>query len=275
MRKTSRRLAAALSAAAAALMMASGLALAATIDCPNQTDGLTCVGTPKADTLTGEEVRDRMFGLGANDTVRGLGGDDDLAGMAGNDRTAVGADSDTYMYGEGTWGVDTLVDTQQPVDLTTGDLGNLLYFFPAANNATITVKLTPSTNPEVKKGTNTVNWTNTVVGSVLFDGGTGGDRVTGTAGTNWVGATNGGNTISTGGGNDQVETNSGTGEADIINCGGGTRDVAFFDPGVDQVTGCEFQNPGVTGARSATFGDGEDVTALLPSVEARVAQSQP
>src|SRR5918997_1440683 len=63
----------------AAMVLGSGVALAATI-----------VGTNNADTRSGTVNRDTMYGLGGNDTLKGLGGNDEIHGDAGNDENLNG-----------------------------------------------------------------------------------------------------------------------------------------------------------------------------------------
>jgi RTX calcium-binding nonapeptide repeat (4 copies) len=48
-------------------------------------DGITVVGTPQADRLTGTVCDDTLYGLGGNDTLRGRLGYDRLFGGRGND----------------------------------------------------------------------------------------------------------------------------------------------------------------------------------------------
>jgi hypothetical protein len=85
-----------------ALMLAAGVALAATIDCPNR-DGGRCVGTPGKDTMLGRAQADDMSGRTGNDTMSGRGGNDvmvgdigadDLNGGPGNDRLEGGTGED-------------------------------------------------------------------------------------------------------------------------------------------------------------------------------------
>ena len=56
-----------------ALLLASGVALAATINGTNGPDRL--VGTPKGDTIQGFRGDDIIRGKGSGDTLRGYGGD--------------------------------------------------------------------------------------------------------------------------------------------------------------------------------------------------------
>src|SRR3712207_2174451 len=106
-----RKTVAMLMAVALALLVSSGVALAAKISCPNRADG-SCVGTRKADTLTGTAANDAMRGGAGKDTMRGAAGNDGLSGMAGNDRSVGGPGDDTYGFNEASWGADTIVDAQ-------------------------------------------------------------------------------------------------------------------------------------------------------------------
>jgi Ca2+-binding RTX toxin-like protein len=86
---------------AAALLVASGVALAVSISCPNRPDSLgyhLCVGSSNSDTMTGTASRDRMYGYGGNDVILGENGNDSLVGMDGND-TILGGDGNDYMSG--------------------------------------------------------------------------------------------------------------------------------------------------------------------------------
>jgi Ca2+-binding RTX toxin-like protein len=83
-----------LASVAVAMLLASGVALAASVQC----DGGRCKGTPKRDLMIGTDVRDVMFGLGGNDRMRGMAGNDDLFGFDGGD-TLVGRDGDDELGG--------------------------------------------------------------------------------------------------------------------------------------------------------------------------------
>jgi Ca2+-binding RTX toxin-like protein len=72
-------------------------------------------------------------------------------------------------------------------------------------------------------------------GSDTIYGGRGPDRLQGDERTD---------TLNGGPGNDRIEAKDG--ESDIIDCGRGTEDIAFFDKrGVDEVSNCEVRNPPV------------------------------
>ena len=91
---------------AASLMVASGVAWAATISCPNR-DGNLCVGTDNRDTMTGRASADDMRARGGNDALNARGGNDKLDGGLGNDSLVESAGNDTYRFANG-WGVDSL-----------------------------------------------------------------------------------------------------------------------------------------------------------------------
>ena len=72
----------------AALVLGSGVALAATI-----------VGTNNADTRTGTVNRDVMYGLGGNDSLDGRGGNDEIQGGVGGDFPLNGGGGNDEVYG--------------------------------------------------------------------------------------------------------------------------------------------------------------------------------
>jgi hypothetical protein len=65
--------------AMAALVVASGVAWAASISCPNRAGSL-CMGTQKKDTLNGRNRADDMRGRGGADILKAGGGKDTLDG---------------------------------------------------------------------------------------------------------------------------------------------------------------------------------------------------
>jgi len=69
----------------AALVVASGVAWAATINCPNRVGNL-CVGTNKKDTMIGRNRIDDMHAKDGADTLRARGGKDTLSGGEGQGR---------------------------------------------------------------------------------------------------------------------------------------------------------------------------------------------
>jgi len=99
-RKTVKRTLVALAVMASALLLASGVALAATIDCPNRPDG-SCIGTDGSDNMRGTPRADEMRGHFGHDTLRGFRGDDDLFGGIGDDTLFAGKRADKLSGGPG------------------------------------------------------------------------------------------------------------------------------------------------------------------------------
>ena len=92
---------------ALALLVASGVALAKTINC----NGGLCFGTKNPDSIFGTNRHDTVFARAGGDFVSGRGGADDLNGEYGNDRIFGG------------WG-DDWVKGGRHDDMVKGDLGN-------------------------------------------------------------------------------------------------------------------------------------------------------
>ncbi len=109
---------------ASALVVASGVAWAATIECPNRSGNL-CVGTKKADTMTGTDSaddmtgrkgKDRMFALGGNDTISGGPSRDVVRGGLGNDKISGDTGSDRLFGDEGSDTIHTAGEFSDEVD---------------------------------------------------------------------------------------------------------------------------------------------------------------
>lgn len=103
-----------IAAMAAALVLAGGVALAASVRC----GGGECRGTPKADEMLGTAQRDVMRSFGGNDRLYAKAGDDDLYGQFGADRLYGADGSDSLSGGDypdalyGGEGDDELVDEE-------------------------------------------------------------------------------------------------------------------------------------------------------------------
>ena len=80
---------------AVAMLVASGVAMAADITCPNI--GNLCIGTNKADTMTGTNQDDVMKGRGGGDTMQARGSGDRLFGGGGNDEVSAGSGDDSLI----------------------------------------------------------------------------------------------------------------------------------------------------------------------------------
>jgi Ca2+-binding RTX toxin-like protein len=85
-------------AMAVALVMASGVAWAATVQCQSRFQGV-CLGTPDPDALRGTSERDFIRALAGADLVRGMGGTDGIMGGRGEDTVHGGAGSDPFLWG--------------------------------------------------------------------------------------------------------------------------------------------------------------------------------
>jgi Ca2+-binding RTX toxin-like protein len=224
-------------AALIALLVFSGMALAATVSCQVNVE---CFGTKNADTLEGTALRDYEYGRGGADTLRGLGEDDSLYGQGGSDMLFAGPGGDNLVGGAGNdamnggggidwyyfedgWGEDSITDdavSGTKIAFVNPDTGVL-----AANS--LIVDLKPGTGPEAKdeSGTNTLNWEGNVIDTIA--GGDGDDRFAGNASANVFFAGPGADTIHGGGGRDQVYVHDGS-TADTVHCGPG-EDTVYYD----------------------------------------------
>jgi hypothetical protein len=148
----------------AAMLLASGAALAVSKVCPaGSTQANPCSGTSGDDLLIGDQ-----FGP---DYIKGLAGNDRISGIRGDDTTDGGGGSDTYSYKNG-WGSDTLIDSGGSADhlnfsavAGTGSYGVYAYLYPESGTNEVYVpnsaeRITPS-------GSSTV--IEKVTGSSVFD----------------------------------------------------------------------------------------------------------
>jgi Ca2+-binding RTX toxin-like protein len=243
--------------AMAALMLASGMALAVTRQCK---DGVPCYGTREPDKLIGTEAQNFMYGKGDNDRLLGKGDSDYLYGTGGADRlfggpSAGGADylyggpggdllnggedRDVYTFEGNSWGKDRIddpdtSDTAQFVDLS----------------AALTVTLIPSsTAPEVTNAarTSTVNWSNPI--NEVNNQSTGDDTITGNLLNNRITSEKGFDDVRGDMGNDFIDVADGSG-ADVVDCGEnpGDNDAVNYDGRTetslgDTATNCEVLDP--------------------------------
>ena len=79
------------------LVLAGGVALAATVDCT--AGAAECVGTPGPDTINGAPDSDDMYGLAGADRMSGNDGEDYVQGDRGADRLFGGDDADSLWGG--------------------------------------------------------------------------------------------------------------------------------------------------------------------------------
>jgi Ca2+-binding RTX toxin-like protein len=91
-----RRIMLSVATTALVMLVACGVALAASINCPTDPGGY-CYGTPQGDALYGTSGTDRMYGYGTGDLMNGYGGSDFMyggneAGLGDKMRGGAGAD---------------------------------------------------------------------------------------------------------------------------------------------------------------------------------------
>jgi Ca2+-binding RTX toxin-like protein len=252
-----RALAVLVAAMAAALVMASGTALAVTKTCE---PGVACVGTNDPDTLNGTAANDDIFGRGAADTLRGRGATDELFGQGGPDRLFGGPEQDNllggpandalnggegidrYFFGNG-WGKDSITEGTPSANTVffTSPKGS-----PVPFTEDLTITLVSGEGPEVKNAgaTSTINWEGSIIDRVLA--GEGDDVITGNAAANEIRGGFGADNISSGAGNDEIHVDDGAGD-DVVDCGEQDFltdiDTVVFDPGDQIASTCEIQNP--------------------------------
>ena len=219
----------------AALVVASGVAWAATISCPNRAGSL-CVGTNKKDTMSGRNRADEMRAKDGADILKARGGKDTLAGGRGKDVLRGGQADDTYDFTINDWGNDTIIDTtNSDNDPLTGNFAQ--FGFPNPLGTGLTINLASNANaPEVKNGalTGTVNWSNDAIDG-MYVGSDSTDAtviirntINGNAAANQLTAKGGEDTINAGAGNDWISVLDNDGP-DRVDCGDGV-DQVFADP---------------------------------------------
>src|SRR5215217_3551322 len=237
-----------------ALLVGSGVALAAVITCPTGPDG-ECRGTKLADQITGTIGVDQIYALGGDDFVKGGSDADTMYGGDGNDQVGGGPGNDTFYGGAGNErlsggegedvihggpGDDIDLDGDQQFDKLYGEEGDDL---------------------EVDGDR----------GNDLLYGGSGDDGgaptsenlqhhgLRGEGGENWVYGEDGADTIDAqtavdlagapekifgGDGDDTITATDGI--QDEIDCGLGLDTVVSYDRGLDVVVNCENATPSAT-----------------------------
>ncbi len=184
-----------LAAMATAVLVASGVALAASIQCPNRQDG-TCIGTPNDDRITGTPDPDFIRARGGDDVVSARGG---VGGAFGGDFSIGGASEDKV---RGQRGPDQVIGGSISGDFATGDL-------KFADNSDDVVRGGDGDDPTVAGG---------------FGRG-GKDRLYGEEGNDTMVAAQRGFPFE-----GDVRVNK-----EVVDCGPGSKDTAYFDRGVDEV----------------------------------------
>ena len=210
-----RRLVLPLASLGLVVLLASGVALAATVDCV--VGEAFCVGTKKDDTLNGSEEREELYGLEGADQIFANGGDDDAFGGHDTDTIKGGEGADVLrgqkgrdkIYGEG--GNDDLSDGSYrcPRSKPSRDDKNLLDGGEGDDYLYGQTKLYGS------PGTDEIDGAYQFNGSRMIDGGPGPDVIT-----------------SSGYAADTIYVQDG--ERDEVSCGPKT-DTVYYDEGVDVV----------------------------------------
>ena len=254
-----------------ALVMTSGVAVAAAISCPNR-NGNLCVGTRDADAMTGrdrsDDIRARAGGdsvkaLGGRDLLRGGPGGDRLLGASGSDRLSGGGDidvleggagddslaggdaDDRYNYLREGWGHDTITDV--PVDDPSPGIDNELWIGGPDSTQPLTINLVSSgARSELSSATSTIDWAGDAI-NVVSNFSRTDDTINGNPGPNDIksigveGISAGGtDSVSAGGGDDRVDVDDDA-PGDTVDCGGiifPDDDIVFYDAG-DTVSNCE------------------------------------
>jgi Ca2+-binding RTX toxin-like protein len=178
--------------------------------------GTTASATINLNSGAGHEISDGTNTVNWDSSVIenaiGGSGNDTLIGSTANN-TLSGADGDdTYKFNS-SWGADTIIDTagNDTVDLS-------------AVTANITVNLTSGGGHEITDGTNTVNWTGSVIENAI--GGLGDDTLEGSSGDNVLNGSQGDDSLIGNAGNDRYVFSSSFG-ADTINDSSGVDTFDF------------------------------------------------
>ncbi len=159
----------------AALVLASGVALAVTRQCKTidpVTGAGTCFGTKERDKLLGTEGHNIMYAKGSGDTLEGFGGSDILYGQKGKDKVIGGFGNDLLYPGPGNdtsdgsvgtdhyiieadnWGKDTISIS----DTAAADARDHLEFEDIGTQLTINLAANPNQDEVTNAaGTSTIN----------------------------------------------------------------------------------------------------------------------
>jgi Ca2+-binding RTX toxin-like protein len=208
------------------------------------------IGGSSTDAITGNAIANILSGGAGNDTISAAGGNDLVLGDAGDDQLDGGSGDDAYQF-TGTWGADTISSDAE---------GNDLVDFSTVTSG-LTINLETS-GTKVTDGTNTVDWTGTLIENVL--GGTAADAITGSSLANVL-VGNTGNDMLTGVDGDDILL-GGAGSDDLD--GGNGNDQYLFSEawGADTISG------DASGTDTLDFSSvSADLTIDLDSVSAEVS----
>jgi hypothetical protein len=245
-----------LAAMVAAMLLASGVALAATvINCADDPVA-PCDGTTGDDEMTGTVGTDHMYAKEGNDTLRGLGRFDDLRGGPGNDNLDGGGGNDQYNIYEGDWGVDRISGDSSGTN-------DWLIFHRSETAGALAIDLVPSPNrPEVSSGANRINIAPNVV-IEWVQGGLDSDTIKGNSADNYLQGRDLNDRLTGRGGNDTLygDTAVFLDEGNDILNGGPGRDVLNGGPGNDSFFAQDGEEDEII------CGEGADVIHADPSLD--------
>jgi Ca2+-binding RTX toxin-like protein len=209
-----------LASVALAMLVAGGVAWAATISCAGGYK--TCYGTNQADTMKGNGGHNLMFGKGGGDTLRGYGAKDYLNGGTGADKLYAGSCRTNSVFGGP--GADNLYGGIDP-DRMYGGLGSDKLYGGPKSDALVT-------GPPADRGCHSELDSSEDVAY----GGSGNDRFILTCARTGVDHLHGED------GNDYFTVNQRDAwwlgspvTKEIVDCGPGPNDVVIYDEDVDVV----------------------------------------
>src|SRR5215217_1580796 len=257
-----------------AVLLAGGVALAATINCPNRAGNL-CVGTNVRDVMYGTDKADEMRGRGGPDRIEGGAGYDELRGGNGQDYFLKGEDGNDTLWGglgnddlrggngddkfyagpgpasyhfEDSWGQDIIEGTGPD-----GGRGYIHLHNKLSTSSGASVHLEPSSaRDEVRSlsGENTINFTwaakiwrvHGTYDADVIRGSHRRDYLEGNPGADELAGLGGDDNLDGGKGLDTLRGGSGSdtlytqdGKEDQISCGG-DNDTVYYDQGFDSFT---------------------------------------
>jgi Ca2+-binding RTX toxin-like protein len=199
---------------AATLVLASGIALAATFI---QCTGDVCWGTSGPDDMCGTSNRDVVYGRGGFDVILADGGDPGgrwgaPGGPCGGEiQAGTGGDDVIHDVIHGGGGPDSIYD----------EVGNDVVYGG--------------------DGDDSVNFVGFVWAGFTIEGeNNGNDIISGGNGDDTIAPVGGTDIVFGGRGNDEIYARNG--DQDTLSCGEGT-DTVFYNEGVDEVVDCEIRHP--------------------------------
>jgi Ca2+-binding RTX toxin-like protein len=236
------------------VLLACGVALAATINCPNRAGNL-CVGTDNRNFMYGTSAKDVMRGLGAADTLRARAGADRLAGGDGGDKLAGGRGSDVYAFRD-EWGRDLITSRERAgvdaLDFTgindvlqvslAGETAVTAWNNPgrlglAAGIVIENVRGTPRETSIYGNGAPNHFWGNT--GQDFLSSRVGNDTVTGGLGPDWLDGGTDNDALNGGDGTDYYIFTQGWGQDSITAAGAPGEDAIRFDAALGDGVGVD------------------------------------